>query len=135
VEWADLRIDGIEFFSGAIMKRLFLKSMIHSAKVVEANIDYIGSITIDEELMEKALLTENETVYVVDRTNGNRIKTYVIKGERGIGIIGMNGAAAHLIKDGDVVDIMSFVVAESSMKPLVVSVDEKNMFAGYINEF
>jgi len=117
------------------MKRLFLKSMIHLAKVKEANLDYIGSITIDEELMEKALLSENEAVYVVDRTNGNRIKTYVIKGERGTGIIGMNGAAAHLVKEGDVVDIMSFVVGESSMKPLIVKVDEENNFAGYIEEF
>lgn len=113
------------------MKRLLLKSMIHAARVKEANIDYVGSITIDEDLMEKADLAENEGVYVIDRTNGSRIKTYVIKGKRGTGIIAMNGAAAHLVKEGDEIDIMAFSLTSRPLTPLIVRVDEENRFESY----
>ncbi len=73
------------------MKRLFLKSMIMKARVTQADLRYVGSITIDEDLIEKADLSEQENVLVVDRTNGNRLQTYVIKGRRGSGVVCMNG--------------------------------------------
>lgn len=85
-----------------------LKSKIHRAKVTEANLNYIGSITIDSELAEAAGLYANEKVAVVNITNGERIETYVIKGERGSGKIGINGAAAHKFSVGDLVIIMSY---------------------------
>lgn len=74
-----------------------MKSKIHRATVTEANLDYVGSITIDEDLMEAADIMENEKVQVVDNNNGNRFETYVIKGERGSGMICLNGAAARLV--------------------------------------
>jgi len=95
--------------NGGKMERIMLKSKIHRATVTQADLDYEGSITIDEELMELADMREYELVKVWDVTNGNRLETYTIKGERGSGIIGINGAAAHLIKKGDLVIIASFV--------------------------
>jgi len=77
-----------------------MKSKIHRATVTEANLDYVGSITIDEDLMEAADIMENEKVQVVDNNNGNRFETYVIKGERGSGMICLNGAAARLVHRG-----------------------------------
>ncbi|MGB9735877.1 MAG: aspartate 1-decarboxylase [bacterium] len=91
------------------MERIMLKSKIHRATVTQADLDYEGSITIDEGLMELANIKEYELVKVWDVTNGNRLETYAIKGERGSGIIGINGAAAHLIKKSDLVIIASFV--------------------------
>ena len=85
-----------------------LKSKIHRAKVTEANLNYIGSITIDTDLAEAAGLYANEKVAVVNITNGERIETYVIKGERGSGKIGINGAAAHKFSVGDLVIIMAY---------------------------
>jgi len=85
-----------------------LKSKIHRAKVTEANLNYIGSITIDSDLAEAAGLYANEKVAVVNITNGERIETYVIKGERGSGKIGINGAAAHKFSVGDLVIIMAY---------------------------
>jgi aspartate 1-decarboxylase len=85
-----------------------LKSKIHRAKVTEANLHYVGSITIDEELMDAAGLIPNEKVAVVNINNGERIETYVIKGERGSGKIGVNGAAAHKFTTGDLVIIMAY---------------------------
>lgn len=85
-----------------------LKSKIHRVTVTEANIDYVGSITIDESLMEAAGLLSGERVQVVDVTNGARLETYVIPGRRGSGCICMNGAAAHLMQVGDIVIIMSY---------------------------
>ena len=87
-----------------------VKSKIHRAKVTEANLHYIGSITIDEELIEAANLYEGEKVSVVNINNGNRIETYVIRGERGSGKIGINGAAAHLFSEGDLVIIMAYAL-------------------------
>ena len=80
------------------MKRLILKSMILKAKVTQADLRYVGSITIDEDLIEKADLSEHENVQIVNRTNGNRLQTYIIKGERDSGVICMNGAAPCLTK-------------------------------------
>ena len=85
-----------------------LKSKIHRATVTQADLDYIGSITIDEDLMDAVNLIENEKVDIYDVTNGNRLHTYVIKGKRGSGVIGINGAAAHLVKKGDIVIISSY---------------------------
>ncbi len=87
-----------------------LKSKIHRVTVTEANLDYIGSITIDENLMEAAGIFPGEQVAVVDNTNGARIETYVIKGKRNSGCICVNGAAAHLIKPGDTVIIMAYAL-------------------------
>lgn len=93
-----------------IMFLNILKSKIHRVTVTEANLDYIGSITIDEALMEAANIYPGERVQVVDNTNGARLETYVITGKRGSGCICMNGAAAHLIGVGDTVIIMAYAL-------------------------
>ena len=112
------------------MMRIMMKSKIHRATVTQADLDYVGSVTLDAGLMEAADLLEGEQVAIVDITNGARIETYVIPGERGSGVIGINGAAAHLVHPGDLVIIMSYVVLDDAearaLKPLVVHVDEKN---------
>ena len=87
-----------------------IKSKIHCATVTEANLNYMGSITIDEALMEAAGMLEGEMVHVVNNSNGERIVTYIIKGERGSGVICLNGAAAHKFSPGDVVIIMAYAI-------------------------
>jgi aspartate 1-decarboxylase len=110
--------------------RIMMKSKIHRATVTQADLDYVGSVTLDASLMDAADLLEGEQVAIVDITNGARIETYVIPGERGSGVIGINGAAAHLVHPGDLVIIMSYSVLDEAearaLKPLVVHVDEKN---------
>ena len=91
------------------MTRTMLKSKIHRATVTEANVEYEGSVTIDRDLMDAADLTQYEQVDIWNCTNGNRLTTYVIEGERGSGEICVNGAAAHLVKPHDIVIIASFV--------------------------
>jgi aspartate 1-decarboxylase len=112
------------------MMRIMMKSKIHRATVTQADLDYVGSVTLDAALMEAADLLEGEQVAIVDITNGARIETYVIPGEPGSGVIGINGAAAHLVHPGDLVIIMSYVVLNDAearaLKPRVVHVDEKN---------
>ena len=112
------------------MMRIMMKSKIHRATVTQADLDYVGSVTLDAALMEAADLLEGEQVAIVDITNGARIETYVIPGEAGSGVIGINGAAAHLVHPGDLVIIMSYAVltdAEArALRPRVVHVDEKN---------
>ncbi len=107
-----------------------LKGKIHCATVTEANLQYMGSITIDEELMEKAGIIPNERVQVVDNNNGARLETYTIPGPRGSGVVCLNGAAARCAQVGDVVIIMAYALfAEEEAKahkPKVVMVDEKN---------
>ena len=107
-----------------------MKSKIHRATVTQADLDYVGSVTLDAALMEAADLLEGEQVAIVDITNGARIETYVIPGEPGSGVIGINGAAAHLVHPGDLVIIMSYAVLDNAeartLKPRVVHVDEKN---------
>lgn len=117
------------------MKRMMLKSMILKATVTQADLRYVGSITIDQDLIDKTNLAENESVLIVDRTNGQRLETYVIKGERGSGVIGMNGAAAHLISEGDEIDIMAFTWSSSDVRPLLVEVDSGNRFVRCKNGF
>jgi aspartate 1-decarboxylase len=107
-----------------------LKSKIHRATVTEAELDYVGSITIDKNLLEASGILEYEKVRVVDITNGSRLETYTIAGERGSGIICLNGAAAKLINKGDTVIIMAFADMDEKeakeYKPTVVFVDDEN---------
>ena len=107
-----------------------MKSKIHRATVTQADLDYVGSVTLDAALMEAADLLEGEQVAIVDITNGARIETYVIPGERGSGIIGINGAAAHLVHPGDLVIIMNYAVLDDAearaLQPRVVHVDGHN---------
>lgn len=106
-----------------------LKSKIHHASITGANLHYIGSITIDEDLMDAASLVENEKVHVLDINNGERIVTYVLKGQRGSGDIFLNGAAARKVMPGDVIIIMSFALMEPgearTFKPSVIFPDTK----------
>ena len=101
-----------------------LKSKIHRATVTEANLNYIGSITIDEDVMDAANIIANERVYIVDNNNGERLDTYVIPGKRGSGVVCLNGAAARKVQPGDVVIIMAYATMEfeeaKTFKPTVV---------------
>lgn len=90
-----------------------LKSKIHRVTVTEANLDYIGSITIDEDLMDAAHIIENEQVDIYNITTGCRFHTYAIRGERGSGVVGINGAAAHQAKEGDLVIIASYAMMDA----------------------
>ncbi|MEW6328989.1 MAG: aspartate 1-decarboxylase [Candidatus Micrarchaeota archaeon] len=107
----------------------FLRGKLHRARVTEANVDYVGSITIDRDLMEAAGIYEYEKVLVVDIDNGERLETYTIAAPRGSGTICMNGAAARRIRKGDVVIVMAFCLVdipkEKSPKPKIVIIDEK----------
>jgi len=106
-----------------------LKSKIHRVTVTDANLNYIGSITIDENLMDAAGIIEYEKVQVVNVTNGERIETYAIRGKRGLGTICLNGAAAHLFHAGDIVIIMAYTWLEqaeaATFKPKVLFPDTK----------
>jgi aspartate 1-decarboxylase len=112
------------------MMRIMMKSKIHRATVTQADLHYVGSVTLDADLMDAADLLEGEQVAIVDITNGARIETYVIPGERGTGVIGINGAAAHLVHPGDLVIIMSYAGFDDAearkLQPRVVHVDEQN---------
>ena len=112
------------------VRRTLMKSKIHRATVVEANVAYMGSITIDAALMEEADLLAHERVQVVDVDNGARFDTYVIPGERGSGTVAVNGAAARLVHPGDRIIIISYAEFEDiearTHVPVVVFVDERN---------
>lgn len=112
--------------------RFILHAKIHKAIVTEADLGYIGSITIDEELIEKADFWSGEKVLVVSNTTGVRLETYIIVGKRHSGIICMNGAAAHLIKKGEEVIIMGFELTDKPMKPKSILVDQDNKFLKYL---
>lgn len=107
-----------------------MKSKIHRATVTDANLNYVGSITIDKKLMEESGIIENEKVQVVNINNGKRFETYVISGEEESGIICINGAAARLVHPGDKVIIIAYALMEyeeaKNFKPKVVFVDENN---------
>ena len=107
-----------------------MKSKIHCARVTEANLNYMGSITIDEDLMDAANLIAGEKVAIVDNNNGERFETYIIKGERGSGCICLNGAAARMVQVGDKIIIMCYCgMSPDEMEgyaPKVVFVDEEN---------
>ena len=112
------------------MKIEILKSKIHRATVTDANLDYVGSLSLDESLIKAANLCEYEKIQVLNITNGNRLETYVIKAPAGSGEVCVNGAAAHLVKTGDLIIIASYCQIKSddvsSFKPTVVLVDENN---------
>lgn len=115
------------------MQRVMMKSKIHRATVTEACLHYVGSITIDEDLLDAVDLVENEKVLVVDIDNGQRLETYVLRGERGSGVICLNGAAARLVQVGDQVIIMAFAnYSEDELEnylPKVLFVNEDNKVA------
>ena len=112
------------------MFRTMMKSKIHRATVTQADLHYVGSVTIDADLLDAADLMEGEQVCIVDINNGNRLETYVIAGERGTGVIGINGAAAHLVHPGDLVIIIAYgIMNEAELaeySPSVVFVDADN---------
>ncbi len=112
------------------MNRLLLKSKIHRASVTGADLDYEGSVSIDRELMSAADIVENEQVQIYDITNGQRLTTYAIAAEAGSGDIGINGAAARLVKSGDLVIIASYAEYDEAEvrnhQPRIVLVDEHN---------
>jgi len=117
-----------------MFSRTMLKSKIHRATVTQADLHYVGSVTVDEDLMEAADLLAGEQVAVVDVTNGARLETYVIPGARGSGVIGINGAAAHLVHPGDLVILISYAqmddVTARAYQPRVVHVDADNKVIG-----
>jgi len=112
------------------MQRLMCKGKIHRATITEANLDYIGSLTIDEDLLERADILPYEQVHVVNVTNGERLVTYAIKGTRGSGVICLNGAAAHKGNSGEIIIIIAYGHFSDEealvLEPNVVFVDEKN---------
>lgn len=114
--------------------RWVMRSKIHNATVTEANLAYIGSITIDEELLERVGLWPGEKVLVVSNTSGARLETYVIRGEAGSGAICMNGAAAHLITEGEQIIIMGFELTDAPITPKAALVDARNRFVRYLSE-
>ena len=111
-----------------IMFRTLLGGKIHRATVTEADLNYVGSITVDQDLLDAAGICVNEKVHVVNNNNGARFETYTISGERGSGVVCLNGAAARLVQKGDVVIIMSYVMLSepevAAHEPKVVLVDE-----------
>ncbi len=109
-----------------------MRSKIHKATVTEANLNYIGSITIDKDLMDKVGLWPGEKVLVVDNTNGSRLETYIIEGKKDSGIICMNGAAAHLIKKGDEIIIIGFELSDKPILPKNILVSKKNKFVRFL---
>lgn len=112
------------------MFRTMMKSKIHRATVTEANLNYVGSITIDSQLLEAGDILPNEKVQVVDNNSGSRLETYVIEGERGSGVVCLNGAAARLVQPGDPVIIISYAMVSDAeareLKPKVIFVDGEN---------
>jgi aspartate 1-decarboxylase len=125
-----LIISGIKLISNkkqSVMLVHIVKSKIHRVTVTEANLNYIGSITIDEDLMEAANIIANEKVSIVNNNNGERFETYVITGKRGSGVVCLNGAAARKVQPGDVIIIMAFAMMEMeearTFKPAIVFPD------------
>ena len=112
--------------------RVLLRSKINRAFVSQCNEDYVGSILIDRELMERVDLWEYEKVLICDVTNGNRFETYAIAGDRGSGVVSVQGAAAKLVDKGDCVIIMSFDVTDEPVEPKMILVNENNQFVEYL---
>jgi aspartate 1-decarboxylase len=116
------------------MLRTMMTSKIHRATVTQANLHYVGSVTVDEDLLDAADLLPGELVHIVDVTNGARLQTYTIAGERGSGVLGINGAAAHLVHPGDLVILIAYGQMETAealdFEPHVVFVDADNRVVG-----
>lgn len=119
------------------MFRTMMNAKIHRATVTEANLNYVGSITIDEDILDAVGMVANEKVAIVNNNNGARLETYIIPGERGSGVVCLNGAAARLVQVGDVVIIISYVmISEEKVpnhKPKVAIMDEKNKIKELMN--
>ncbi|MHC8516576.1 aspartate 1-decarboxylase [Sporosarcina sp. ITBMC105] len=120
------------------MFRMMMNSKLHRATVTEANLNYVGSITIDRDLLDAAGMLPNEKVHIVNNNNGARFETYIIEGERGSGVICVNGAAARLVQPGDIVIIISYVYVTdqeaASHEPTVLLMDEKNRIQQVMKE-
>lgn len=120
------------------MFRTMMKSKIHRATVTEANLNYVGSITIDEDILDAVDILENEKVQIVNNNNGARLETYVIPGPRGSGVICLNGAAARLVQSGDTVIIISYAMLEESQahkhRPVVALMNPDNTIQDIIKE-
>ena len=116
------------------MIRTMMKSKIHRATVTQADLHYVGSVTVDQDLLDAANLLPGELVHIVDIDNGARLETYTIAGERGSGVIGINGAAAHLVHPGDLVILIAYAQLEDAeartFEPSVVFVDADNRVIG-----
>lgn len=119
------------------MFRTMMNGKIHRAKVTEANLNYVGSITIDKDLLDAAGMADNEKVQIVNNNNGARFETYIIPGERGSGVVCLNGAAARLVQVGDTVIIISYALVPEekvdSHKPKVVTMGEGNSITGLLH--
>lgn len=120
------------------MQRQMLKSKIHRATVTDCDLHYVGSITIDEDLLEQANILENELVHVLDIDNGQRFETYTIAGARGSGMVQVNGAAARLVAKGDKVIVVTYATYDEAelddYAPVVVHVDDDNNRVSVDNE-
>ena len=112
--------------------RVLARSKIHKATVTEANVDYVGSITIDAGLLDRVGIWPGEKVLVTSNTSGARLETYVIAGEHGSGVMTMNGAAAHRIKAGEEIIIMAFELTDQPITPTVILVDRNNHFVRFL---
>jgi aspartate 1-decarboxylase len=112
--------------------RILIRSKIHKATVTEADVNYVGSIMIDEDLVERAGLWAGEKVLVVSNDTGERLETYVILGPRGSGVVSTNGAAARVIKKGEEVIIMAFELSDKPVESKFVLVDRDNKFVRYL---
>lgn len=112
------------------MFRTFMNAKIHRARVTEANLNYVGSVTIDEDILDEAGIAANEKVAIVNNNNGARFETYVIPGERGSGVLCLNGAAARLVHEGDIVIVISYALVPQEKvdehKPKVLIMNEEN---------
>lgn len=114
--------------------RWMMRSKIHKAVVTEANLNYVGSITIDKDFIEMVGLRKGEKVQIVSNTSGARLETYVIEGERGSKQICMNGAASHLIGEGEEIIIIGYELTNEEIEPKVILLDEHNNFVEYLEE-
>lgn len=127
----------VSHIGGIDMFRTMMNGKIHRATVTEANLNYVGSITIDEDLLDAVGMIANEKVAIVNNNNGARLETYIIPGKRGSGVICLNGAAARLVQKGDIVIIISYVMVSeekvSIHKPKVAIMDENNCIIEMIN--
>jgi aspartate 1-decarboxylase len=125
-------VNGSESKREIKIMRWMLRSKIHKALVTEANLSYVGSITVDENLIDKAKFWPGEKVLVVSNTSGARLETYLITGERGSGVVCMNGAAAHLIKESEEIIIMGFELSDQPITPTIILVNPSNQFIQYL---
>lgn len=120
------------------MFRTMMKAKIHRAQVTDANLNYVGSVTIDEDILKQVDILPNEKVQIVNNNNGARLETYVIPGEKGSGVVCLNGAAARLVQKGDTVIIIAYALVSNeslaSFKPKVAIMNEKNEIVQLIEE-